>query len=228
MADERENIYAAVGLHPDNVKEECFDLAKYRELARNKRVVAIGETGLDYHRINDQGPIIKNLQKELFLKHLELARELELPIILHCRGSKESPRGAYEELMEILQAAAVKTGQANCEPRAVIHCFSADWEIAQKFLNLGFYLGFTGNITYPVKKPDAPAAQLLAVVKNAPLDRILTETDCPYLAPQSARGQRNEPQYVRFVLEKIAEVKNLSFGEAEEITVQNAEALFKI
>ncbi len=226
-------VYAAVGLHPADIKKEEFDFEVYKKLAqdkprtfceprfaqksaacsqkvRGKKVVAIGETGLDYFHISDSKLIIR--QREVFLKHLKLARELNLPLILHCRGSKDEPLKPYYEILEIL--AKEKNS------RGVIHCFTATSEIAKKFIDLEFAIGFTGVITF--------AKQLEEVVKEIPLANILTETDCPYLAPEPYRGKRNEPSYIKFVVEKIAKIKNLSVDEVSEQTTQNAIKLFKL
>jgi len=210
LADSYKNLYATVGLHPIHVKDEKFSFETYKKLTQNKKVVAVGETGLDYFHIKEKKLI--NLQKEIFLSHIKLAQELDLPLILHCRDSKEEPNKAYEEMLEILKKEKIKKG--------VIHCFSATLQIAQRFLTMGFYLGFTGIITF--------AEELEEVVKEVSLERILTETDCPYLAPVPYRGQRCEPWYVKFVIEKIAKTKNISYNKVLEQTAKNAVELFKL
>ena len=220
------DLYAAVGLHPihacptkfsegkiGRVTDEEFKMEEFRKLAKNPKVVAIGETGLDWYRLttNDKQQTIDS-QKEIFIKHLQLAKEINLPVILHCRGSKENPKDAYSEMLEIIKDKNFP---------GVIHCFSTDWPIAQKFLQLGLYIGFTGPITFK-----NATSELLEVVKKAPIDKILTETDCPFLAPEPFRGQRNEPAYVEYIARKIAEIKNLSFEEIDKITTANAKKLF--
>jgi len=224
-------VFAAIGLHPGHLEEgtideaetgakssvEEFDPANYRALAGNKKVVAIGETGLDYYRLSEKNkPIeeIKNKQKKVFGEHLELAKELDLPLILHCRGSKENPTDAYEEMLQILE----KSG----EVRGVIHCFGGNFRQASRFIELGFYIGFTGIITFPKTE------ELKNIAKSLPLDKILIETDCPYLAPEPYRGKRNEPLYVEWVARKIAELKNISYEEVMETTSKTAKKLFKI
>lgn len=216
----KEGVYAAVGLHPIHLsgevyesdeweeisitpRQEEFVCQKYKELAQSKKVVAIGETGLDYYRMKNEELRIKNLQKEVLLQHLKLAQELNKPVIFHCRD-------AYDDLLPLIPQGT----------RGVVHCFSAGPEIAKKFLALGLYLGFTGIITFP------KTIELQEAVKSVPLDRILIETDCPYLAPQPKRGKRNEPLYVQYVAEKIAELKNISFAEIAEIITKNSRKLF--
>lgn len=206
--------YAAVGLHPIHVKDEKFEKEKYKELIkRNKsKIKALGETGLDfYHSKNDF-----NAQKSVFLNHLELSQEFNLPVILHCRGSKEISDDAYKELLSLINQSSFIT-------RGVLHCFSAKWEIAQKFLKLGFYLGFDGPITF--KNVDS---KLLEAVKKIPLNKILLETDSPYLAPEPYRGSRNEPINVRYIALKISAIKNISFDKVITQTTENAQKLFNI
>ncbi len=214
-----EGVYAAIGLHPIHVgpsrfvdeeelkiktREEKFDKEKYRELAKSQKVVAIGETGLDYYHAEDEKT--KNLQKEVFIKHLELASELKKPVIFHCRK-------AYDDLLYEIQ-------NTKYQIRGVLHCFMGRWSQAQEFLKMGFYLGFDGPITY--------CQDYDGVIKNTPLDRILVETDCPLLTPAPFRGQRNEPSYVKYIAEKIAEIKQVSFEKVAEQTTKNAKELFNL
>lgn len=208
LAESHRNLYAAVGLHPIHAGDETFDFEEYKKLAQNKKVVAIGETGLDYFHIRERR--LKKLQKEVFLNHIKLAQELDLPLILHCRGGKKESNKAHEEILEIL-----KEGKIN---KAVIHCFSANLDIAKEFLAMGFYVGFTGIVTF--------AKELDEVVKEIPLNKILAETDCPYLAPVPYRGKRCEPWHVKFTIEKIAQIKRINFSEVERQTEQNAINLF--
>lgn len=172
--------------------------------------MAIGEIGLDYFHI--QNIKAQNKQKEVFQRFLELAKEKDLPVILHCRGTKEEPAKAYQEMLDILKKIGYYKG--------VIHCFTSIPEIAQEFLDLGFYVGFTGIITF--------AKELEEAVKVVPLNRILLETDCPFLSPEPMRGKRCEPWYVKFTAQKIAEIKNVSFEEVIQQTTQNAIGLFKL
>ncbi|MFA5084257.1 MAG: TatD family hydrolase [Candidatus Paceibacterota bacterium] len=194
-------IWAAIGLHPTHVGDENFIYQKYLALAKSSdKVVAIGETGLDYYRTTDPQSRIR--QKELFLNHLKLSQELNKPLILHCRD-------AYDDLLRELK---------NIKTKGVIHCFSGDYQQAKQFLDLGFYLGFTGIITY--------SAAYDAIVKDMPLEKILVETDCPYLAPVPHRGQRNEPLYVKYTAQKIAEIRGISLEKTAEQTFQNTLKLF--
>jgi TatD DNase family protein len=204
-------VYAAVGLHPIHVEDENFDYEKYSDLAKNPKVVAIGETGLDYYRDkNNPSTSFRASQKEIFLKHLELARELNKPVIIHCRE-------AHRDLTEILK---IETQKLKANSRGVIHCFTGNQKQAEKYLELGFYLGFTGIITY--------SSDYDEIIKNLPLDKILIETDSPYLTPIPFRDQRNEPSYVKYVAEKIATLKNLPLEKIAEQTTNNALKLFSI
>jgi len=213
IAREQDGCYAAIGLHPIHVEDEEFDFDKYFFLIEENKdkVKAIGETGLDFYHSEES----KDKQKEVLKKHIELAQKFNLPLIFHCRGNKENPEEAYLELLKILKLSEPITG--------VVHCFSSSWEIAQEFLNLGLYIGFTGIITF--KNVDQ---ELLGVVRNVPSDRMLIETDCPYLSPEPHRGERNEPSYVALTAQKIAEIKNVSLEEVDKITTTNAKRLFNI
>jgi TatD DNase family protein len=217
IAKEFGGCYAALGLHPIHADEEKFHLSDYRNLLKGDgdTIKAIGETGLDYYRSPKDAPIIVE-QRQLFLQHLVLAQESDLPIILHCRGDKNQPFNAYEDLLSIIRSRPRA-------PRGVIHCFVADWAIAQKFLDLGFYIGFTGIITYANVGED-----LMEVIRRMPLNLILAETDSPYLAPELMRRQRCEPWHVKYTIEKIAAIKNLTFSEVEKQTSQNARQLFNL
>lgn len=191
-------VYAALALHPIHAKDEEFDAEKYKELANSKKVVAIGETGLDYFK--DYGKF-KNKQKEVFLEHLDLAKELNLPIIIHCRM-------AHENVLSILKEYNLS---------GVIHCFTGSWKEAQKYLDMGFYLGING-IIYKM--------DLKEVIEKAPLERLLLETDCPYLGLK--KGKRNEPAFVRQIAKEIARIKNIDFEQVVQTTNQNAQKLFSI
>lgn len=220
-------VYASVGLHPIHLEEadidfgesansgfktrkENFDFNRYLGLAKNQKVVAIGEIGLDYktpNAISDRrlAEEIKEKQKSVFGEQIKLAKELNLPIIFHCRS-------AYDDLIKILEEDGNLKG--------VIHCFCGNLGIAQKFLTLGFYLGFNGLITF--------SDQYDEVIKEMPLEKILLETDCPYLAPAPYRGKRNEPLYVVGVAQKIAEIKKVSFEEVIGQTTTSALDVFGI
>lgn len=196
-----QGVWAAVGLHPIHI-EDGFEREKYKKLAESKKMVAIGEIGLDY---KPEYFSSKEKQKEVLQKQLNLAKELNLPVILHCRM-------AHEDLIKTIQQLN------NSTIHGVIHCFTGDWQQAQAYLRMGFYLGFNGIIF---------KLNLDEIIQKIPLERILLETDCPYLTPSQASG-RNEPLYMKYVAEKIAQIKNLSYKEVAEITSQNARKLFKI
>jgi len=222
-------VYAAVGLHPIHLetnlvkikedleevrqfqaKGEIFDFDKYRSLAKNEKVKAIGEVGLDYYykpKTRAKKEIFKEKQREVLIQEINLAQELDLPIIFHCRM-------AHQDLLETL-----KTQLSRFNLKGVIHCFTGSWQEAEKYLEMGFYLGFNGIIF---------KLNLDEIVEKIPLDKILIETDCPYLTPPVMGTKRNEPVYVKYVAEKIAQLKNLKTEEVAEITTKNAKELFKI
>lgn len=204
IAKSYNNIYAAVGLHPIHIKDEEFVEEEYLKLTKSKKVVAIGETGLDYY----YDKTTKDLQKEIFEKHLNLANRLSKPVILHSRE-------AGEDLLAILMSHSPL-------PRGVMHCFAGDWQMAKILLDIGFYLSFTGLITFTKNY------ETFEVIKNTPLERLLLETDCPYMTPQFYRGKRNEPAYVVEVAKKIAELKKIPLEQVAEQTSKNAIELFKI
>lgn len=209
-------VYVAVGLHPihvsgSNFQPEEFVIKDYQGLINSsKKVVAIGETGIDFYHSAENF----EKQKEIFIKHLALAREFGLPVILHARNSQDGKKNAYKEILKILTQEKITKG--------AIHCFGGTTEQALAFLKLGFYAGFTGIITFD------KTGELERVVKSVPLDRILVETDSPYLAPAPYRGQRNQPQYVKAVAEKIAEIREVDYNKIEQQTTQNAINLFKL
>ncbi|RJR31613.1 TatD family deoxyribonuclease [Candidatus Parcubacteria bacterium] len=223
----KQGVYASVGLHPIHLSvleideaetgklitaAEKFDYQKYKELAGSSKVVAIGEIGLDYFHINPDDEENKNRQKQTFKKQLALAEELKLPVILHCRN-------AYDEMLKILQSTANRQSTDN----GVIHCFGGTLKQAQEFIRLGFCIGFTGIITFGKKAED-----LVKVVSLIPMEKILVETDCPYLAPEPFRGQRNMPLYVKYVAEKVAKIKGIEYNKVVEKTSENAINLFNL
>jgi TatD DNase family protein len=225
LAEKYEGIYAAVGMHPIHIKTDLlrlkldpeegaftpfteeFDVEKYKALAKSKKVVAIGEIGLDYYyrpKSKIKLEQFKEIQRKVFLQQLELAEELNLPVIVHCRM-------AHKDILEIL---------SNKKNKGVIHCFTGNWDEAQKYMDLGFYLGINGIID---------KLDLTEVIKNAPLDKLLVETDCPYLTPLAeGKDKRNEPIFVKHVIQKIADLRGLSFGQIAEKTTENAKKLFNI
>lgn len=206
-------MWASVGLHPTDNSKEKFNIDKYKELAKDKKVVAIGECGIDYYRITNQESRI--WQKEIFVKQIELAKELNKPLILHCRPSAGN-QDAYDDAVEILKFKNLHISSGN----GVAHFFAGSKETAKKFLDLGFYISFAGPITF--------APEYREAVQFVPIDRILIETDAPFAAPVPHRGRRNEPAYVEFVARQVAEWKRLSFEEVAQHTVENTKKLFQI
>jgi TatD DNase family protein len=206
LADSFPNIYATVGMHPHDAKDVGADeLARLKELAAHPKVVAVGETGLDYYY--NHSP--RDVQRRVFTQFIHMARETDLPIVVH-------ERDAAQEAAELLR------GEGSEKLRGVIHCFTGNYEAACAYLELGFYLSFTGIITFKNADP------LRDVVRKVPLERMFVETDSPYLTPVPHRGTRNEPAHVRWVAETIAKVKGIDFEEVAETTTRNVRNLFKI
>jgi len=196
-------IYAAVGIHPEDISPND-SLGNIKELASHPKVVAIGEIGLDYYYDSST----KELQKEYFLNQLKLANEVNLPVIIH-------DRDAHNDILTTLKSCPV-------DKSGVIHCYSGSLEMAKIFLNMGYYLGFGGTSTF------SNAKNVIEVLKYIPLDKILIETDSPYLTPVPFRGKRNNSMYLKYVVEKISEIKNISPEEIAQITSDNAKKLFNI
>ena len=204
IAEKYEQIFAAVGVHPHDAKEINTESLKILgSMLRHPKVVALGEIGLDFYR--DRSP--RDIQRSAFRKQIQLAKEMGKPIIIH-------DRDAHEEVIQILRE------ENSSEVGGVLHCFSGDLRMARQCLDLGFYLSFTGTITYPKNE------ETRDIIKAIPIERILVETDCPYLSPQKFRGKRNEPAYVRYTAEKIAEIKKLSIDNVAQITSRNCHDLF--
>jgi TatD DNase family protein len=223
-----EGVYAIIGLHPIHTgasyhdkqelgeegreftsRGEIFDKNIYREFLKDPKVVALGECGLDYYHLDSES--IKK-QKEAFIAQIELANEIGKPLMLHVRN-------AYADALAILKEHAKVKG--------VVHFFTGTLEEAQGFLDFGFMISFAGSITFPPKK-DGTGSHTVEVIKNIPLNMILTDTDSPYVAPVPYRGKRNEPVYVREIVKKIAEIKNLPEAEVAEAIVANAKSMFGI
>ena len=198
-------VYAAIGLHPIYARDR-FDYKKYEQLPQSPKVVAIGEIGLDY---KEEYASFKEEQKEIFLRQLELAKELHLPTILHCRM-------AHKDLIRTLNE---WKAAGNEQLKGVVHCFTGSWAQAEKYLVMGLYLGFNG-IIFKMNLDD--------IIKKTSLGKVLIETDCPYLTPPSAGTERNEPMYVRYIAEKIAQIKGVSYEEVSKITTENAKKLFNL
>jgi len=224
-------VYAAVGLHPIHTheqkaesedykfttREEEFSYDVYEKLAQFKKVVAIGEVGLDYYHVDAAGDVraIKQKQKQVFQEQLKLAHNLKLPVIIHCRQ-------AHDDMLEILKA--FKKDYKDSLPKdkdwGVMHCFSGDEELAWQYFNLGLNISFTGLITF--------SAQWDNLIRRLPSGKFMVETDCPYMTPEPFRGRRNEPLFVKRVAERIAEIKTLSFDRIADISTENARRMFKI
>ena len=205
MADKYEWIWATVGLHPNDNINEKFNHEIYEKLLNQERVVGFGEIGLDYYRTEKSED--QKIQKQRFGQQLELAKKVKKPIVLHCRE-------AHQEMLKIISS------NRDSNLKGVIHSFTGTLEEAKKYLNLKFYLGFNGIITF--------TNQYDEIVKYAPLENILLETDAPYLTPSPFRGKRNEPAFVRYVAEKIAQLKGISYNRVAEQTFENTKKLFEI
>lgn len=210
LAKENENLYACIGLHPNESGKEDYNKEDYEKLLGEK-TICVGECGLDYFRGEERGP-----QEIDFRKQIDFALENDLPLMLHIRP-KKGGMDAYEDTLEILEEYKKNAGE---KLRGQAHFFAGDTEIAKSFLDLGFYISFTGVVTF-TKDYDE-------VVKFIPVDRILTETDSPFVAPVPHRGHRCEPQYVIEVYKKLAEIKGISLGEFEKQVKDNLKSLYKI
>ncbi len=228
-------VYAAVGLHPVHLesglvdtsedsnpsgfvaREEEFDYDSYEKIAKFEKVVAIGEIGLDYYHLDPTKdlPVLKKKQQEVFAQQLLLARSLDLPAIIHCRQ-------AHDDLLLILQEFKKEYGQLipSDRPWGVIHCFSGDEDLAWKYFKLGLLISFTGLITFSKQWDD--------VIRKIPLDRLMIETDTPYMTPEPYRGQRNEPILVQYVANRIADIRGVKIEKVAEITTGTARSFFRI
>lgn len=206
LIEEYDFIYASIGWHPvDAIDMRDEDLDWIEELAKHPKVVAIGEMGLDYYW--DKSP--KDVQQEVFRKQIQLAKKVELPIVIHNRE-------ATADIVTILKE------ENAAEVGGIMHCFSGSVEVAKECVDMNFYISLGGPVTFKnAKKPKEVAQEI-------PLNKLLIETDCPYLAPHPYRGKRNEPSYVKLVAEQIAELKGLSFEEVSQVTTENAKILFGI
>ena len=197
-------VYAAVGVHPHDAKEMDDDsIGLIRDMAKNEKVVAIGEIGLDYHY--DLSP--RDIQKKRFYQQLELARELKLPVIIH-------EREACQDTMDIITQFK--------DLKGVVHCFSGSWETAQQILDMGWYISFTGAVTFKnAKKAPEVAAKM-------PIDRLMLETDSPYMAPVPLRGRRNDSRNLPCIAETVAQLRGITREEVAAITLENGKKFFGI
>ncbi|MDP1890102.1 MAG: TatD family hydrolase [Gemmatimonadaceae bacterium] len=226
MAEEfPEGVYAAVGLHPSEIFAEQFDISEYKKLAAHPKVVALGEVGLDYYRLPESvrpegagGALgnkqikspeeIKNLQKEVLIEFLRLGAEERLPVIIHCRD-------AHADMIPLLENFNRPVGP---DARGVMHCFSGGFDEAKRYLNLGFLISFTGIITFSNFDQE--------ILKKIPENKIMVETDCPYLTPVPHRGKRNEPLFVEFIAKELAKARGDTYGTIAEKTTKNTLTLF--
>ena len=202
LAHRHENIYATVGVHPHDVAkagDETFD--ELKALAGDPKVVAYGEIGLDYFR--NLSP--REEQIEMFRRQLDLACELKLPVVIH-------DRDAHEQTLRMIKASPVRRG--------VFHCFSGDWDMARQCIDLGFYISVPGVVTFD------KSHKLHEVVRQAPMEVLLLETDCPYLTPSPHRGKRNEPSFIVHTARKVSEIKGISFDDVARTAADNTRKLF--
>lgn len=203
LAQNYDYIYFAAGFHPENLDGATIDDLKIIEkFAKNEKCVAIGEIGLDYHWMNSS----KDLQKQFFEAQIELAKKLDMPVIVH-------DREAHGDTLEILKAT---------KPKGVVHCFSGSKEMAKEIIKLGMYIGLNGVVTF------SNARKSLEVVKEIPIERLVLETDCPYLAPVPMRGKKNNSSYIPFIAEKIADILDMDPQELLNITAENGKRLYSL
>jgi len=205
LAHAYEGLFAGVGIHPEEARElTADDDAQLAKWAEDEKVVCIGEIGLDYYWVKDEPT--RELQRRIFIHQLDLARQLHLPVCIH-------DRDAHADTLAILK----KEGQGI---PTVLHCYSGSVEMAREFLKIGCYLGTDGPLTFK------NASKLLNVIREMPLDRLLVETDAPYMAPVPMRGKRNEPAFVRFIAEKVAELRSMTLADVARATTTNAETIY--
>jgi len=229
LAESNPHIFASIGIHPIHLfptyvdeeessfvsREESFDEEYFAELAKSDKVIAVGECGFELYHVPKDKTLEEVLakQKEIFLAQYHFAVKHDLPLVIHVRD-------AHKELIEVLEELPKPI-------RGVIHCFSGSWEVASKYIDFGLHLGFTGIITYPIKKTDPQIQEdLWEVVRKVPNDRFIVETDAPYLAPQKYRGKSCEPWMVEEVVDKVAELKGLNVEEVKKLALENSLKLF--
>lgn len=204
MAEKYPFVYASVGTHPDSADEvDETVLEQYRVMARHPKVRAIGEIGLDYY----YETIPREIQQRAFRMQMELAQELDMPVIVH-------ERNAHDDGMRIVKEFRGVTG--------VFHCYSGSAEMARQLVNMGWYIGFTGVLTFKNARKAVETAQ------STPLERIVLETDCPFMAPEPFRGKRNDPGYLYCMAQRLAEIRNISVEQVQEITTANARKLYRL
>ncbi|EOU1703461.1 TatD family hydrolase [Clostridium perfringens] len=205
LAKEFDMFYAAVGIHPENADEFNEDVVKeIKEFVKNEKVKAIGEIGLDYYW--EENPP-REVQKEVFRAQMKLADELNLPVVIH-------DRDAHKDTLEIMKEFPHVIG--------VVHCFSGSVEFAKECIKLGYYIGFTGVLTFKNAK------KLVDVCREIPAERMLVETDCPFMAPVPFRGKRNKSDYIEYIIDKMSEIRGISGEEMNEVLLNNKKRLFKV
>jgi TatD DNase family protein len=217
LSEKYENLYAIVGIHPHEANKLTSDwIIELEKLAKNRKVVGIGEIGLDYFNPDSAYAVNPKIQKEIFIKQIELAIKLRLPLQIHSRK-------ASKDIIEILQSYKNDL----LEVPGMFHCMAGNIDYLKKALNLGFYIGFDGNITYEGLAPGEDTL-LKDLVSYTPLERTVLETDAPFLTPIPKRGGRNEPSYVIITAEFIGKIKNTPFKKINKITTKNANKIFKL
>ncbi|MFR6538291.1 MAG: TatD family hydrolase [Lachnospiraceae bacterium] len=212
LAHQYDYVYAAIGVHPDEVDTmKEADMEELSHMAKETKVVAIGEIGLDYFR--KEGNAYKSVQKEWFCRQLDLAKEIEKPVIIHSRD-------AAEDTIQILRDFRKENPQI--ENPGVIHCYSYSPELAKEYVAMGFYIGIGGVVTFKNAK------KLVETVAQIPLERILVETDSPYLCPEPNRGKRNDSSQIRYVIDRIADIRGIAPEEVEKQTEMNARKMYRL
>ncbi len=209
LANQYKNVFATIGYHPTDAKE-IFEEKDFSELVKNKKVVGIGECGLDFFRLKGDFAIESERQKENLIKQIDFAAKNDLPIVVHCRD-------AHTEVLEIL---GIKKQEFGEKLRGVIHFFSGGLEEAKKYLDLGFSFSFGGVITFTDDYNE--------VIKFIPIEKILPETDSPFVAPIPYRGQRNNPLFIKEIVQKISEIKGEKLAKIKDILVQNTQKMFAL
>ena len=207
LAEKYDDVYAAIGIHPEEIDEINDEVIEWlRQNSSNPKVVAIGEIGLDYYWVKEEEQRAK--QRLWFNKQMDLAKELEMPVIIHSRD-------AAEDTLNTIKL------YNNSHVKGIVHCYSYSKEIAMEYVKMGWYIGVGGVVTFKNAK------KLVETVEAVPLESIVLETDCPYMAPVPHRGERNSSIFLSHVAEKIAEIKNISIAEVENVTYQNALNIYK-
>lgn len=205
LADTYDFFYAAVGIHPEEANSfDASVLRELREMAKNEKVRAIGEIGLDYY-YKENPP--REVQKSVFRAQMQLASELKLPVVIHDRDAHEDTLNILKEYPEV---------------KGVLHCFGGSAPFARECLKLGYYIGFTGVVTFKNAK------KIVEVAKEIPLERILVETDCPYMTPVPYRGERNRSDFIKYIIEKLSELKGISEEEIAAATINNVKKMLKL